>query len=265
MYSTSRLAINYLRHWFTAASGKGHGIHSPFVFDFVTRVLNDRRPYPEYARVDALRARLLQDPSRLDVEDFGAGSAIHRSARRPVSGIARHAAKSRKYGELLFRMARYYQPETILELGTSLGISTAYLSLACPRASVTTIEGSPAIAARAETHFRELGLTRTRLVRGNFDEVLPGVLAGLPAIGLAFLDGNHRYEPTLHYVDRILARSGPSTILLLDDIHWSADMERAWDACRKRREVTLSIDLFFVGILLMRPELREKLHFRIRF
>src|ERR1700679_1281810 len=108
MYSPARLAGKYLHYYLTAANGKGHGIHSPFVFDLITKVLNDRQYYPDYARVEQLRRTLRHDPTLLEIEDMGAGS-VHAAtvyatnAKRSVASIARHAAKPPKLGQLLHR------------------------------------------------------------------------------------------------------------------------------------------------------------------
>src|SRR5579872_6059847 len=143
-HSRLRLARKYLRYYFSASNGKGHGIHSPFVFDLVTKVLNDTRDYPDYACVEGLRRRLLRDGRILEIEDLGAGSSVkagesadaanptedggRRVSRRSVAELARHVAKPRKWGQLLFRIARHYRPRIMLELGTSLGLSAAYLA-----------------------------------------------------------------------------------------------------------------------------------------
>ncbi|MBS1565740.1 MAG: SAM-dependent methyltransferase, partial [Bacteroidetes bacterium] len=146
MYSPLQLAAKYLRYYARASNGKGHGIHSPFVFDFITNVLNDRRDFYAYGQVEALRRALRDDDRILEIEDFGAGPAGGRRQQRKVSGILRTAVKPRKYGQLLFRMAAYYRPHYVLELGTSIGVTTAYLALADSHSIVTTIEGSPAVA-----------------------------------------------------------------------------------------------------------------------
>src|SRR5262245_27886936 len=132
MYSKSQLLLKYLQYYFVASNGKGHGTHSPFVFEFITKMMNDKTVYPEYAKVESLRDRLLKDDTILNVEDFGAGSTVSKTNQRQVSSIAKNAAKPKKFGQLLFRMVKFYQPLTILELGTSLGITTSYLSLAKP-------------------------------------------------------------------------------------------------------------------------------------
>src|SRR6186997_1470989 len=156
MYSKGQLLLKYLQYYFTASNGKGHGMHSPFVFEFITKVLNDKTVYQEYVKVEALRDQLLNDNRVLEVEDFGAGSVIDKKSKRSISSIARNAAKSKKFGQLLFRMIKNYQPATILELGTSLGITTSYLSLAKPDARLITMEGSKKIAEVAKRNFRNL-------------------------------------------------------------------------------------------------------------
>src|SRR4029079_7329720 len=155
MYSSSQLALKYLNYYLVAASGKGHGIHSPFVFDFVTKVLNDRTEYEGYNNVESLRKKLLKDQTILAIEDHGAGST---PGERSVSSIAKHAVKSKKYGQLLYRMVKYYQPDSIIELGTSLGVTTSCLSLALPGGNVFTLEGASEIANLARKNFETLSL-----------------------------------------------------------------------------------------------------------
>lgn len=265
MYSLFQLSRRYLQYLLSASSGKGHGIHSPFVFDFITRVLNDKNEYPAYHTVEKLRNRLLQDPRVIEITDFGAGSSVSRNNQRSISSIAKHTAKSRKYGQLLFRMVKYYQPLTILELGSSLGITSAYLSLAKPDADFITMEGSEKIAAIAKLNFQLLALENIHLVEGHFDHGLPSVLKALSSVDFVFIDGNHRQEPTERYFHQLLPKRKNDSIFVLDDIHWSREMEAAWAAIKKHPAVTCSIDLFFMGIIFFRNEFKEKQHFVIRF
>ena len=146
MYSPFKLGIKYLGYWVKAASGKGHGIHSPFVFEFITAVLNDDGEYYCYEKTEVVRERLKQDQTMLELEDFGAGSRVHASYKRKVADIARSSLKPKKYAQLLFRMVNFYQPKNVLELGTSLGITTAYLAAANESTPVITMEGAKAVA-----------------------------------------------------------------------------------------------------------------------
>jgi len=164
MYSRPQLLLKYFQYYFTALNGKGHGMHSPFVFDFIVKVLNDKTVYPEYKTVEALRNQLLNDHTILEVEDFGAGSMMDKKSKRSISSIAKNAAKPKRFGQLLFRMIRFYQPKTALELGTSLGITTSYFSLAKPDTRLITMEGSKEIAGISRQNFRTLELKNVELI-----------------------------------------------------------------------------------------------------
>ena len=265
MYSKPQLLLKYLQYYFTASNSKGHGMHSPFVFEFITKVLNDKTNYPEYEKVEALRDQLLNDHTIVEIEDFGAGSMMGKKNRRSISSIAKNAAKPKKFGQLLFRMIKYYQPKTILELGTSLGITTSYLSLAKPDARLTTMEGSKEIADVAKRNFINLETRNIEIIEGNFDNALSSVVGGLLTVDFAFIDGNHRQEPTERYFKELLAKTNNNSILVFDDIHWSGEMEAAWEAIKNNAAVSCSIDLFFIGIVFFRKEFKEKQHFAIRF
>ena len=265
MYHAPYLALKYLRYYLASSNGRGHGTHSPFIFDFITKVLNDNSPYKEYKQAEGLRKRLLSDSRMFIVEDFGAGSGVLKEHERSIKSIARNAAKSKKYGQLLFRIVKYYQPATILELGTSLGITTTYLSLANPASKIVTMEGAKEIAAIAKLNFRQLAISNIELVEGNFDNTLPDVLKGTNTVDFAFIDGNHRQIPTENYFQMLLPHLHNDSILVFDDIHWSKGMEQAWETIKNSPDVRCTIDLFFIGIVVFRKEFREKQHFTIRF
>ena len=265
MYSRFKLAFKYLHYYFTSSSGNGHGIHSPFIFHFITKILSDKHLYPEYDAVENLRQKLLNDQTLLTIEDFGAGPSINKSNRRSVVSIAKNVAKPQKYGQLLFRIVKQYKPKTVLELGTSLGITTSYLATANPDANVTTIEGAKEVAAMAEENFRTLNLQNIELVKRNFDDSLSSVIYCLSSIDFVFIDGNHRREPTERYFRQLISKANNDSIFIFDDIHWSKEMEQAWKTINCHEAVRCSIDLFFIGIVFFRQEFKEKQHFVIRF
>jgi predicted O-methyltransferase YrrM len=266
MYSPFQLGIKYLKYWLTADNGKGHGIHSPFVYAFIESVLSDDGVYYCYGSIEKIRARLNQDNSLLELEDFGAGSRVHAAYKRKVSEIAGSSLKSKKFAQLLFRMANYYQPKNILELGTSLGITTAYLASANTAVPVITMEGAKAVAAIAKKTFDELQLKNISITEGNFDHTLKELLQKkIPSVDFAFIDGNHRKEPTIEYFEQLLQHVHEYSILVFDDVHWSKEMEAAWEYIKAHEAVTLTVDLFFIGIIFFRKEQKVKQHFTIRF
>lgn len=265
MYSKFQLGKKYLQYYFTASSGKGHGVHSPFVFDFIKKVLRDNAFYDCYPVIETARKNLLQQKREIEVEDLGAGSSVTRSAKRVVAAIAASSLKPAKYAQLLFRIVHYYKPVMILELGTSFGITTSYLASGNALANVHTIEGSKAIGALAANTFERVGIKNIRLTTGDFNHVLPMLLPAISPVNLSFIDGNHRKEPTLNYFEQLLNHSTDSSIFIFDDIHWSPEMEEAWTSIKANPAVTLTIDLFFIGIVFINPDFKTPQHFVIRF
>jgi predicted O-methyltransferase YrrM len=265
LYSPFQLAIKFAKYYLTASNGKGHGVHSPFVFDFIKKVLNDRKEYACYSAIESQRKNLLQNNTVIEVEDFGAGSSVIKTNKRVVKKIAALSLKPKKFAQLLFRIVQYYQPKTIVELGTSLGITSSYLAAGSNTCNVFTCEGSVHIAAIAKNTFSNLNNQNIQLVEGDFTKTLPPLLSQLQKIDLAFVDGNHKKEPTLYYFHQLLQHSTNNTILIFDDIHWSEEMEDAWNTIKNHSSVTLTIDLFFIGLVFINTDFKEKQHFTIRF
>jgi predicted O-methyltransferase YrrM len=215
--------------------------------------------------IEGIRKQLIHDKELLEIKDLGAGSRIHSTKRRTVQQLAKTAVKPRKLGELFFRISAYYQPRTVIELGTSLGLTTAYLATANPNAIIVTIEGSDAIHNKAKTVFQALGIQNIDARLGNFDSVLPQVLAETGTIDMAYVDGNHRYEPTIRYFQLLLSHAHNDTILIFDDIHWSAEMEKAWKEIQQHPSVRCTVDLFYLGFVFLRDEFKVPQHFVVRF
>jgi predicted O-methyltransferase YrrM len=265
MHSLPQLLFKYLNYRFTASNGKGHGIHSPFVFEFVKKVLNGNKDEAVYRQIESRRKQLLRDDTTVTIEDFGAGSRVISTKKRKIKQIAATSLKPKKYSQLLHRIARHYHSRTVLEIGTSLGITTAYLAKADPAANVITMEGAKEIAAIARRNFDTLGIANIQQVTGNFEDTLTPTLAGIGTADLIFIDGNHRYEPTIRYFSEVLEKSHDHTIIILDDIYWSKEMEQAWQWVKAHEKTRLTIDLFAIGIVVLRPEILHKQHFRIRY
>ena len=265
MYSGFTIARKYILYWLSACNRKGHGVHSPFVYDFIKNVLNDKSEKIFFQSIEQQRKILQKNKSLISVEDFGAGSTIIKSNQRRVNAIAKSSLKSKKYAQLIFRIAAYYKTNCILELGTSFGITTAYLANSNKNVNVKTLEGSNAIATFAENNFASLQLNNIEIIKGDFNSTLPKYLALNPVINLAFIDGNHRKNPTLEYFYQIIQHTDESSIVIFDDIHWSAEMESAWEEIKIHPSVTLSIDLFFVGIVFFKKDFKVKQHFSIQF
>lgn len=254
--------LAYLRFWLR--SGNAHGLHSPFVFGLYTTVIRHDGEFGPYEAIEARRTHLLASDTKISVTDLGAGSHTGGGQLRRVAAIARTAAKPPHLAQLLFRLVNHFRPATILELGTSLGLTTAYLAAADSRHRVITFEGCPNVANVAKETFAELGLKNVQTVIGNLDNTLTPTLAALPGpVDFVFFDGNHRYEPTLRYFEQCLTRHHDESVFVLDDIHWSAEMEQAWEAIKAHPAVMLTVDLFYVGLVFFRKN-QPKQHFSLR-
>jgi predicted O-methyltransferase YrrM len=251
-----------LRYFLVARHRKGHGVHSPFVYNFITSVLTDKTRYDSYKIAERYRKSLLKSKSLLTVTDYGAGSQIDPARVRSVADIARHAGVDCKSGRLLFRMVRHYKPDRIVELGTSLGISTHYLACGNPEASVLTIEADPVLAGIASENLKNNKIANVRLINDTFDNVLPALLPESPGKTLIFVDGNHSLTSTLKYADFFLSKLPDDSILIFDDINWSAGMQNAWKEIQGKSALT--IDLFRIGIVFIKHDFFKE-NYTIRF
>ena len=258
--------LTYIKRYFQYRwnSRSSFGVHPPFLFDLVTKVFENTVINENYLQLEALKEKLMREKGIISVTDLGAGTTSGLGNTRKIGYIARTSSKPAKYGRLLFRLADYFKPATILELGTSLGFSSSYLALGNPSSKVITIEGCPNIAKLAQSNFNQLNIQNIHLVIGNFDEKLTAILNNLARIDLVFIDGNHKEEPTINYFEQCLSKANNETVFIIDDIHWSEGMENAWNKIRNHHSVTLSVDIFSMGIIFVKKELTKQ-HFIIRF
>lgn len=254
-------AKQYAKHLVKAKNR--HGVHSPFVYELLDTVIYDQTDHPEYAVVENIRKQLLSREDEIEITDLGAGSSINRSNERKVADIAKNSAKAGKWGQLLFRLAKHFQPETMIELGTSLGIGSLYQSHGNPTGNLTTFEGCPNTATIAQQQFQKANIN-PNIIEGNFDDTLPLFLSSIEKLDWAFIDGNHQKEPTIRYFEQCLEKCHPDSLLLFDDIYWSKGMAEAWENIKQHPRVSVTLDLFQVGVVFLR-EGQKKQHFPIRY
>lgn len=253
---------DYLKHRLTSKSR--HGTHSPFVYKLTDEVIYDFNAKSDYKSIEAQRKKLLNDDSLITVTDLGAGSHLNKNRTKKVRQIAKNALKSPRLAQLIYRLAKENQPNHILELGTCLGLTTAYLSKACPDADVVTIEGCPETAKTAYKNFQDLELDNVELRVGNFDNLLPDFINQADKLDFVYVDGNHRKEATLNYFHWCLPKVHEGSLLIFDDIYWSEGMKEAWEEIKNHPDVTVTIDLFWIGLVYFKKG-QAKEHFKIKF
>lgn len=254
---------HFFKHYWSAT--RIDVLHSPFVFDLYNSCIARQGVPPATPEIEKLRKAALHNDSLVTQTDLGASGQKKRVRKKTVRFFARTHAKPVRLARIIHRMVHHYAYTRIIELGTSLGFTSAYISTALPpEGQLITIEGAEEIAAVARLHFNKLGCSeRINLLTGNFDEVLPGVLAKQERVDLGFIDGNHTYEATMNYFNQFLAKVHNGSVLVFDDIYWSRGMTRAWEEIKAHPEVRVTVDLFFIGLVFFRKEQAVE-HFRLR-
>lgn len=253
--------VDYLKHRLTAKSR--HGTHSPFVYKLADEVIYDFSAKKVYDAIETQRKKLLNDDTLITVTDLGAGSHLNKNRTKKVSEIAKNALKTKKLAQLIHRLAANQKAENIIELGTCLGITTAYLATAQPAANIITIEGCPETAKVAYQNFRDLKLNNIELQVGNFNDLLPKEIEKQQKLDFVYIDGNHTKEATLNYFKQCLAKVHENSLLIFDDIYWSEGMKEAWTEIKNHPDVTVTIDLFWIGLAYFRKG-QVKEHFKLK-
>lgn len=247
---------------FLLKSKNHHGVHSPFVFNLLTKCLYDKNTPAGFLQWKKYRKELLQNKSYIKVTDYGAGSQVFNSDKRQVSRIAKHVGISQKRARLLVKLTQYFQFNTTLELGTSLGLSTAAISLGSSEATINSLEGCKETAGIAQQMFKRYDFNNIQIQVGNFEETLVKTLKNT-SYDLIFFDGNHSKKATIKYFETCLSSTHNDSLFLFDDIHWSKEMEAAWEHIKQHEKVTVTIDTFQWGFVFFRKE-QQKEHFIIR-
>jgi len=245
-------ALKLINYMLFSHHRKGHGIHSPFVFHLISDVFRNKTDPSIVLTIESIRKKNLSDSRKIDFLDLGAGSSRMKTNTRRVSEIAHYSSVPPKYGIMLSNMAAEFGRPAIVEFGTSLGLSTMYLASGCPEAVVYTMEGCPGCATLAQENFNAAGLSNIQLLNGSFDELLTDVKGKADKPGLVFIDGNHREEPLLKYFSEMAETAGENTVIIIDDIHTSPEMESAWGKIKKNNNVSFTVDIFRMGMAFFR-------------
>ncbi|AMC09937.1 methyltransferase [Lutibacter profundi] len=247
---------------FLLKSTNQHGVHSPFVYNLVTKCFYHKTNLSKVNAFNSIKQWLYKNHQTITITDFGSGSKVFKNNKRKISDIAKIAGINNKKGLLLLRLLNYFKPQNILEIGTSVGLSTAILSIGNPNATINTLEGCANTAAVAQDLFDTFKLKNINLYVGNFKDTLTPITTKTK-FDLIYFDGNHQKEATLQYFNLCLKTAHNNSIFIFDDINWSKEMQEAWLLIKNHPKVTVTIDTFFWGIVFFRKE-QIKQHFKIR-
>lgn len=247
---------------FLLQSSNQHGIHSPFVFDFISNCFYKKANHLKVSTMDDIRKLTYQNQHIIEINDYGKGSKVFKTNKRKIADIAKIAGMNKKKSTLLLNIIEYFNPKNILEIGTSVGLGSATLSIGNSNAKIISLEGCPNTANAAQKLFNIHNLTNIELIIGNFNDTLTQSINN-NQFDLIYIDGNHQKEPTLQYFNTCISNTHNESLIIFDDINWSTEMQEAWYTIKKHPKVTITIDTFFWGIVFFRTS-QEKQHFKIR-
>jgi predicted O-methyltransferase YrrM len=254
--------VEYIRYRMKATTA--HGLHSPFVFDLYNTVITDTTPFYVFDKIESVRSKMLLSNELIDVHDYGTGGNKIKRKSLSLKYIASHYLKSKKYAQLLFRIVNRFQPENILEIGTSLGITTMYLASVNQRSRVISLEGSIHTAEVAKRNFQLAKIGNIEVLTADFNDTLGHALNKFNAVDFIYFDGNHQKQATLQYFQQCILHSSENSVFVFDDIYWSKEMKEAWQQISSHPDVTVSIDLYSIGLVFFRKGI-PKQHFVLRF
>ena len=239
---------------------QGHWVHSPFTFHTLNYVIFERTPYYSFPQIESLRQQLLHDNTTLTLQPLGTSQAKTTSIAREL----KNSTKSPRQAQLLQRLCASNQSHYIIELGTNLGLSTAYLASNNSNSQVYTLEGQPQLCQIAQQNFKQLHLNNIQIIEGNINNTLPTLIQQIPQIDLLFIDANHQYQATINYYKLAKSKVHKNTIIIFDDIHWSEGMQQAWNEIRQDPDIRLAIDIFHMGIVWFNTDI-PKQHYIVAF
>jgi predicted O-methyltransferase YrrM len=239
-----------------------YNIHSPFVYDFIQDVLDTNKHYYAFNPLEHERKILLTNHNEIAIQDFGAGSKTGQAMKKSIGDIAKKVVSNKDKCRTLFNLVNKYQPHTIIELGTSLGLSAMYMAKAYNQANIYTIEADPAVYKIAKMLLERNHLSNVHPINATFEQVLPSILDQISEVDLAYIDGNHSYEATMFHFHTLKKKSNHRTIFVFDDIYWSDGMTRAWQEIKQDKAVAYTIDTFDFGFVFFNPVM-EKQHFTL--
>lgn len=262
LHSTIEGILYYTR----SKHAKGHGIHSPFVYDFVRKVLVQKKTKKhQKTQVKNLRKKLTKKTDIINLANHGAGSRIQNEHKSfPIGKLIKQSGLTTKYITLLIDTIQHYKYNNFLELGTCCGLTTTAVAIANPKLDIVTIENAHERASWAQKEFKRRELNNINLIEMDFTSAINRLNKNNKRFDMVFIDGDHTYEGTMKYFKLLKPMMNENGVLIFDDIYWSKEMTQAWKEICNTQSCGITIDMYRMGMLFIRPNQHIE-HFIIRF
>jgi len=242
---------------FLLKSKNKHGVHSPFVFKLITTCFQNKIPNKYLNIFLKYRKELSINTSTIIANELTSGSKNFSPKKKKISRIVKI---SNKRGELLMNLMKYFNPNNILEVGSSIGLSTAALSISAPNSKITTLETCKDTGNIAMEMFKKYNLKNIKLVIGEVESTLPKELKDNVFDFICF---NGNKGTIIEYFESCLSCINNNSVLLFNNIHVNKKNEKAWGEIKNHPKVTVTIDTYLWGVVFFRKE-QQKEHFTIR-
>ena len=150
---------------------------------------------------------------------------------------------------LLFRLANHFQPKTIFVAGSNFGLTPLYLSAYSASTTCTIIEPEPSIATIAQEYLPKYATATS---------VLQDSVADIPD-NLDFIVISSFFEPiSMQLFESLLLHINDNTVMVVAGINASAINRKTWKSICTHPKVTVTIDLYRLGIVLFNPKLHRQ-------
>lgn len=252
--------FEYLK--FISKSSNHHGVHSPFIYKLITKCFYSKTKPNLWNIFLKTKRQLLDNKTIIKVTDFGSGSKVFKTNHRSVSKITKVAGISNKKAKLLLRLIDYFKPKSVLEIGTSVGLATSAIKISHKNAKITSLEGCSETSNIAYNFLISNNFKNINIITGDFKDTLVKATKN-QQFDFIYFDGNHTKKDTLKYFNVCLTTTHNDSIWVFDDIYWNKEMKEAWAKIKLCPKVTVTVDIFYWGIVFFRKE-QAKEDFKIR-
>ena len=253
----AKYILKFLKYKITSKHKKGHGIHSPFLYSLIREVFLQKEVSDDLKEVIRLHKAYSRSNKLIEYKPKGVKST-DKPIKESIGSIIKKSSVNVKYGQLLFNLVKHFNPQNMLELGTSVGISTAYMAQGNEHSKFISIEGVPEKINIAKEIYDKLKHKNIHFLCDDFNTVLQNVIESFEKIDLVYFDGNHKKESTINYFETCLQKIHNESIFVFDDIYWSDEMAEAWNYIKNHQKVSLSVDIFRMGLIFFKKEMSKE-------